>query len=113
MTKNEFETLFSRQRLQSYTSEREHLANFVFIGHLAHKIGLLDIIIRNKIDAILSSSSPRWIYAFKDIMPAFAALPAEQFERICRHELISKQGFGFWVKVDDFTKKNRAFGRHY
>ncbi len=47
------EKLFSTPRLRGYTSPVEHEANFSLIGRISHKIGILEVVIRNQIDSVL------------------------------------------------------------
>ena len=46
-------TLFSHKRLQSYENLAQHRDNFLLIQNLCAKIGLLEIITRNKVAQIL------------------------------------------------------------
>lgn len=46
-------TLFSHKRLQSYENFTQHRDNFLLIQNLCAKIGLLEIITRNKVAQIL------------------------------------------------------------
>ena len=61
--------LFSQKRLQSYESAEQHRQNFLLIQRLCAKIGLLEIITRNKVARIL---------------------------QIGDDEFVSKQTLGFW-----------------
>ncbi|MGX3010523.1 hypothetical protein ACWIUD_03020 [Helicobacter sp. 23-1044] len=45
--------LFSHKRLQSYENLSQHKDNFLLIKDLSAKIGLLEIITRNKVAQIL------------------------------------------------------------
>ncbi|MCX2683758.1 ATPase [Campylobacter sp. MIT 21-1685] len=45
--------LFSKKRLQSYESLKQHYENFLLISLLSIKIGLLEIVTRNKIASLL------------------------------------------------------------
>ncbi|WP_170018791.1 ATPase [Campylobacter sp. RM16190] len=66
--------LFSAKRLSSYKSEGEHRDNFILMQILSPKLGILEIITRNKIAKILN---------IKD------------------DDFISKQSLGYWVKTMD------------
>ncbi|WP_257638081.1 hypothetical protein [Campylobacter concisus] len=55
MQSKELNELFSRDRLKAYTSEDEHRANLLLIGDLAPKLGIIEIITRNKIAQILGN----------------------------------------------------------
>lgn len=54
-------TLFSHKRLQSYESLTQHRDNFLLIQNLCAKIGLLEIITRNKVAQILQISNDDFI----------------------------------------------------
>lgn len=69
--------LFSAKRLSSYKSEGEHRDNFILMQILSPKLGILEIITRNKIAKILN---------IKD------------------DDFISKQSLGHWVKKMNKTK---------
>ncbi|WP_236096448.1 ATPase [Helicobacter sp. MIT 11-5569] len=53
--------LFSQKRLQSYKNPKQHYENFLLISHLSFKIGLLEIITRNKIAALLDLEDNHFI----------------------------------------------------
>lgn len=69
MDKDKQIALFSQKRLQSYESTEQHRQNFLLIQRLCAKIGLLEIITRNKVAQILQISDD---------------------------EFVSKQTLGFW-----------------
>ena len=69
MNKNKQIALFSHKRLQGYESTEQHRQNFLLIQRLCAKIGLLEIITRNKVAQIL---------------------------QIADDEFVSKQTLGFW-----------------
>ena len=50
--------LFSKIRLNGYVNTQEHEENLALISTIAHKIGILEIILRNKIDFLLSQKIP-------------------------------------------------------
>lgn len=72
MDKNTLIRLFSKKRLSSFKDENEHINNFLLIQTLAPKLGILEIVTRNKIAEILSLNDD---------------------------EFISKQTFGYWAKL--------------
>lgn len=94
-SEKDLQRLFSKERLQSYKNPQEHFDNFYFVGKISPKIGLLEVIIRNKIDKILSQSNARWIYSHKDLL-------SDDILALQKHQIISKQNLGFWVKIADF-----------
>lgn len=94
-SEKDLQRLFSKERLQSYKNSQEHFDNFYFVGRISPKIGLLEVIIRNKIDKILSQSNARWIYSHKDLL-------SDDILALQKHQIISKQNLGFWVKIADF-----------
>ncbi|QCD53459.1 ATPase [Campylobacter sp. RM16192] len=69
--------LFSNKRLSNYTSETEHRDNFLLMQKLAPKLGILEIVTRNKVAKILNIDDDTFI---------------------------SRQTFGYWVKVIDDKK---------
>lgn len=64
--------LFSKARLAQFKDELEHRENFKLIGQLAPKLGILEIVTRNKIAGIL---------------------------RLNDDVFVSQQTFGFWAKT--------------
>lgn len=87
--------LFSQSRLNGYTNPQEHEQNLYLIAHIAHKIGILEIIIRNKIDFLLSQKDSQWLEKIV-------------LQNQSRDSLISAQNLGFWLKVVDFYKIHNA-----
>lgn len=53
--------LFSKKRLQSYESPKQHYENFLLISRLSIKIGLLEIVTRNKIASLLLMLDDKFI----------------------------------------------------
>ena len=87
--------LFSQSRLSGYTNPQEHEQNLYLIAHIAHKIGILEIIIRNKIDFLLSQKDSQWLEKIV-------------LQNQSRDSIISAQNLGFWLKVVDFYKIHNA-----
>ena len=77
MQTKELNELFSEDRLKAYASDDEHRANLLLIGELAPKLGIIEIITRNKTTQILG-----------DMDSIF----------------ISRQTFGYWCRVIDQNK---------
>lgn len=96
-SEKDLQKLFSKERLNAYHNAKEHFDNFYFVGEISPKIGLLEVIIRNKIDSILSQINTSWIYAHKDLLSV-------DMLKLPKHQIISKQNLGFWVKIADFYK---------
>ncbi|WP_086282101.1 hypothetical protein [Campylobacter devanensis] len=71
MDKTKFEKLFSKERLSGYKDQKEHLNNFLLIQELTPKLGIIEIVTRNKVADILD---------IKDSV------------------FISNQTFGYWAK---------------
>lgn len=85
--------LFSQGRLEGYKDTQEHEDNLFLISQIAHKIGILEIVVRNKIDSLLSDKDKDWIRILpKELLPC-------DLEKYNKNELISRQTMGFWVKV--------------
>ncbi|WP_169783713.1 ATPase, partial [Campylobacter mucosalis] len=71
------EKLFSKERLDSYKDEAEHIRNFATIDKIASKVGMLEIITRNAVARELNISDDKFI---------------------------SQQTLGFWVTMIDIMK---------
>ena len=52
MTNERLKELFSAKRISGYASEAEHRDNFLLMQRIAPKIGILEIITRNKVAEI-------------------------------------------------------------
>ena len=90
--------LFSQGRLEGYADTQEHEDNLFLISQIAHKIGILEIVFRNKIDILLSEKDKDWIKKLpKELLPS-------DVEKYNKDELISRQTMGFWVKVACYHK---------
>ncbi|BEG57261.1 CAAX protease [Helicobacter sp. NHP21005] len=103
MELSELENLFSLQRLEGYATLHDHENNFALIAAISHKIGILEVIIRNKIDFLLSQRDKNW----------WQHLPAEIHivgDVAHTNTLVSKQSLGFWIKVvEHFKIHNQIF----
>lgn len=99
MTKQTLITLFSQSRLQGYTSLAEHEANLALIGSISHKIGILEIITRNKIDSIMASHNELWLQDLPSHIESKGDL-----ETMSRDKFISAQSLGFWLKIIEHYK---------
>lgn len=104
MLNSECVTLFSQDRLNAYRDLQEHEDNFSLIGDISYKIGILEIILRNKIHSIMLHYNPQWL----------TLLIGSGFENLSQNELISKQSFGFWVRVvEHFKIHNKLFDENF
>lgn len=92
--------LFSQTRLRGYTNTQEHEENLALIASIAHKIGILEIILRNKIDSILSSNNALWL----ESLPQEVSDHIEAKQDYSKDKVISSQSLGFWIKVIDHYK---------
>lgn len=90
MSEEKYIELFSKARIDSYSSIDEHEANFEILGKIAPKISQIEVIIRNRIDSIMSQRNKNWL--FDICLQSRDAIMSQ-------NTLISKQTFGFWVKV--------------
>ena len=99
ISQNELIELYSAKRIESFKDDHE--ANFEMIDKIASKLGRVEIIIRNRIDRVMCEQDNEWILH----------LPKKIFKldddngRIKDHDiLVSRQTFGFWVKVAEYYK---------
>ncbi|WP_104708084.1 hypothetical protein [Helicobacter ailurogastricus] len=97
MTEDTQKKLFSAQRLKGYASPKEHEANFTLIASISHKIGILEVVIRNKIDSILLEKKGDWWQH----LPQNIHITGDP---TCKEDLVSKQSMGFWLKVVECFK---------
>lgn len=95
----DLEKLFSKNRLSGYTNAQEHEDNLRLIASIAHKIGILEIIIRNKIDSCLLKSNTNWL----ENLPKDVKLEGD-LKKQSRDKIVSIQSIGFWVKVVEHYK---------
>lgn len=77
MTDDRLIELFSKERLESYTDDSEHRANFKLIKSISDKLGAIEIITRNKVATISGVDD---------------------------NVFISQQTLGYWVTLMDETK---------
>ncbi len=95
MNQNRLIALFSQARLNGYTSLDEHEANLALIGKISHKIGILEIILRNSVDNLMQSQNPLWLKS----LPSDIELKMPKEENPTHDKLVSIQSLGFWVQV--------------
>lgn len=91
--------LFSHSRLAGYTDTTEHENNLALIASIAHKIGIVEIILRNTIDTILSQSDTLWLENLPNTISCEGDLQTQS-----RDKIISSQNLGFWLKAVEHHK---------
>lgn len=96
--------LFSATRLDDYTNTREHEANLAIIGNISHKIGILEIVLRNRIDTLMTNAqSQDWLLSLPRELE-----PKGEFQTHKRDKFISTQSLGFWVRLVEIYKIHNA-----
>lgn len=103
-------TLFSATRLNDYTDTHEHEANLALIGNISHKIGILEIVLRNRIDSLMTNAqSQDWILSLPRELESKGDFQAHK-----RDKFISTQSLGFWVRlVENYKIHNKIFGEEF
>ena len=92
--------LFSATRLDDYTNAREHEANLALIGNISHKIGILEIVLRSRIDTLMTNAqSQDWLLSLPRELE-----PKGEFQTHKRDKFISTQSLGFWVRLVEIYK---------
>ena len=94
MDSEKYIDLYSQSRLNGYSSIDEHEQNFQMLDKIASKLGRIEIIIRNRIDRKMSQSNKDWLFH----LPEHIHLDASD-ETQDHDTLVSRQTFGFWIKV--------------
>ena len=95
--------LFSRTRLQGYTDTQEHEANLALIASISHKIGIAELIIRNKIDTLMCEKSLNWLENLPENLELKGDINIQS-----RDKLISIQNL--WLKlVEHYKIHNQIF----
>lgn len=98
--------LFSNARISGYVDLDEHEANLALIGEISHKIGILEIILRNSVDNIMRTQNPLWM----ESLPIDLQVEMPKAHNFTRDKIISTQSLGFWVRVVEHYKiHNRVF----
>lgn len=80
--------IFSEKRLSSYRNKAEHKNNFILIKKICDKLGLIEIVTRNKVFNVL-----------KDENKLFILERVTENTIIDYDDFISHQTFGFWAKI--------------
>ena len=99
MDSEKYIDLYSQSRLNGYSSIDEHEQNFQMLDKIASKLGRIEIIIRNRIDRKMSQSNKDWLFH----LPEHIHLDASD-ETQDHDILVSRQTFGFWIKVVRYYK---------
>ena len=94
--------LFSKERIASYESVVQHFSNLALIGAISKNLGIAEILLRNKIDFIMSKSVQFGGVLWLDNLPT--ELDSHIDKSLSRHKIISTQSLGFWLKVIDTYK---------
>ena len=98
---NKIHTLFSKERISSYDNMNQHFENFALIGSIAENIGIAEVLLRNKIDSVMSALDSFWL----DNLPIDDInLESPKEPNPSRDKIISIQSLGFWVKVAEHYK---------
>lgn len=101
---------FSYARISGYASIKEHEENLCLISQISHKLGILEIIIRNRIDKVMSAGDESWLFA----LPSEIILDDDESKIKEHNALVSRQTFGFWVKVAECYKIHScAFNKEF
>ena len=100
--------LFSKERISSYDNMNQHFENFALIGSIAKNIGIAEVLLRNRIDAVMYKIDSDWL---SNIPIGDIKLEPPKEPNPSRDKIISIQSLGFWVKVVDYYKiHNQIFG---
>lgn len=96
----EAQRLFSKERVASYESPKQHFDNLALIGAISQNLGIAEILLRNKIDSIMSANMPDLLWLER--LPS--ELQSHIDKSLSKHKIISTQSLGFWLKVIDAHK---------
>ena len=80
--------LFSENRLKEYKNEQEHFNNFFFSQSLTAKLGIIEIVTRNRVYEILNKKNKLHFLKNSD------ETKIEDYDIF-----VSKQTLGFWTKI--------------
>ena len=94
----ESQRLFSKERISSYDTLKQHFDNLTLIGAISENLGIAEILLRNKIDFIMSQTTTLWL----ENLPT--ELDSHIDKSLSKHKIISTQSLGFWLKVIDCYK---------
>lgn len=110
MLAKDYIELFSQARINSYTSIDEHEKNFEILGNIAPKLARIEIIVRNRIDRKMRKSDENWLWHLPDDIKL-----DDDNGNVKDHDtLVSRQTFGFWIKVARLYKiENIVFHKYF
>lgn len=94
---NHLYSLFSQKRILAYTSIKEHFDNLALIGCISENLGIAEILLRNKIDFLMSVENALWIENIPESLKP-------NFQNLSKDNFISRQSLGFWLKIVDYYK---------
>lgn len=92
--------LFSKGRILSYDSTNQHFDNLALIGRTSESLGIAEVLLRNKIDFVMSERDALWL----ESLPQDLYFEMPKDSNATRDKIISIQSLGFWVKVVDFYR---------
>lgn len=92
--------LFSKGRILSYDSTNQHFDNLALIGRISESLGIAEVLLRNKIDFVMSERDALWL----ESLPQDLHFEVPKDLNATRDKIISIQSLGFWVKVVDFYR---------
>ena len=95
-------SLFSCKRISAYTSVNEHFDNFALIGSISQNIGIAEVLLRNKIDFIMTRQDALWLESPQS--HSTESHSTESTQSPSKDSFISKQSLGFWLKVVECYK---------
>ncbi len=102
---------FSKCRISSYESTEQHFENLALIGSIAENLGIAEILLRNKVDSIMSALDTEWFYK---VPKSVAKLKMPNDSNPSRDKVISMQSLGFWVKAAEYHKiESKIFSREF
>lgn len=110
LTDSRYIELYSKDRLDEYNSFQEHEDNFELIQSITGKIGRIEVILRNKIDTILSQDNPKWLVGEEIRINKDKVIITEDIfidsntlkingNNYKKSQIISWQSLGFWFKL--------------
>ena len=102
--------LYSQARIDSYGSIDEHEANFQMLDKIASKLARIEIIVRNRIDRKMRENNENRMLD----LPNDIILDDESGKIKDCDTLVSRQTFGFWIKVVEHYKIHScAFNKEF
>lgn len=123
INQNKQERLYSKDRLDSFGGIESHQANLILIKEITDKIAEIEIILRNKIDYILSQTNPKWLEG-KSVKVGRERIVIPKMDNqllihldsglYSKSQIISKQSLGFWFQLAKDKKiMSRLFTRQF